>query len=1426
MKQNFTFRQLMLLGLLAATLVFVACNGSDHAAPQRLGQVTSAATTSPRTTPAGLGTRTISAPFDLGKIIKDVHFAFRADGSAFSGGDDAYTVKVAPTGAFSFKPNQLTPARKNAPPVHAATLATQSMKVGERRLALAETRSRLTDKGYVLLDRGFMQEELTNGKEGLEQSWIFAKRPEGEGALTLSVALSGMSYAGLSAQGLHFRDAANGLGLRYGKATWVDARGVKTAVEARFEAGAIVLVVSEATLAASLYPATLDPTISAEFGIDTPVVAVGVGAQQAPALAFDGTNYLVVWQDARRSSSVGSNIDIYGARVNQNGKLVDAQPFVISAAAGDQTAPKVIFDDTNHKYLVVWQDARHATGSGSDIYGARVSKEGLVLDAAGIAITTAPKDQTTPALGFDGTNYLVVWQSAATLSSQRVSTVTLLSQRVSADGLLLGAGPTTLHTATDQRPLLFGSPSLAFDGSNYLVAVNVLYGPGYYCEMFSASATQLEPIALLVNPEGNVLKTASLSIASQYFFTSGPHSMALAFNGTNYVAAWIGDIQTDSGFSSVVYATFIDKSGQVLDTHEITRAIAPVTGCAESIADSLYDPTIAFDGTNYLVAWKQGAFSYFSHSGDLYAARVSQAGLVLDVMSVAIPTSSNSQQSPALAFDGTNYLVVWQDYRSGLRTDYDIYGARLNKAVVMQDPEGFLISKGPNVVQTPAVAFDGNNYLVVWQDTRNSLNNGLDIFGARVGPTGSLLDPNGILISGAAHEQSLPQLIFDGQNYLVVWQDYRNWPEDYGTPNFDIYGARVSREGTVLDSAGIAISAGPDNELAPKVASDGTYSMVCWHGGKDYYRDKLACTRVTKDGTLRDGNPFEAPYKLDYVRSHAIAFDGTNYLLVVAENQALYAAQLAPDGTYISSTPFAMGANPQYPDNVAIGFDTTNFLVVWEDYDGTNENYGIFATRVSPGGSKLDAADLVVSNAPGDQQRPVLAFDGTRFLVTWSDSRTGTDIYGSYVTKAGEVLDPLGLPLSIASDSVEVAPALACAGTGTCLLAYASDERVKGRTITWTERGQACVKNDECTDGHCVDGVCCNTACDGSCMACTYAKTGHGNGSCAAVPVGSDLDDECGAHADCQLLKGMPLCQCKPGYFGDGNTCTACPAGRISAADGKTCTPCVAGTYQNESSCSACAGGTYSDVGQTSCSATCPAGHFINEAQPGACIPCEAGAYTNADNRKSCLACPPGYTSEAGATTCHTLCGDATVVGNEVCDDGNTDSGDGCNSTCSAIESGWACPPEGGACQLPCSVAGKLYAAGTINPDNACQYCDPTQSTSAFSAVPEGLSCTDDALDCTNDVCDGQGVCTHPAISGCVIAGACVAEGVVNPGNSCQSCQPDRSTTSYSAEAADGACSDDGLACTNDVCDAAGACLHPVANGCLIAGACVEAGNE
>ena len=74
------------------------------------------------------------------------------------------------------------------------------------------------------------------------------------------------------------------------------------------------------------------------------------------------------------------------------------------------------------------------------------------------------------------------------------------------------------------------------------------------------------------------------------------------------------------------------------------------------------------------------------------------------------------------------------------------------------------------------MASDGVNFFAVWMDRRNGgAWNAYDIFGARVSASGEVLDRNGLPICTGAGANFYPSVAFDSENYFVVWSDNREW---------------------------------------------------------------------------------------------------------------------------------------------------------------------------------------------------------------------------------------------------------------------------------------------------------------------------------------------------------------------------------------------------------------------------------------------------------------------------------------------------------------------------------------------------------------------------------------------------------------------------------------------------------------------------
>ena len=378
----------------------------------------------------------------------------------------------------------------------------------------------------------------------------------------------------------------------------------------------------------------------------------------------------------------------------------------------------------------------------------------------------------------------------------------------------------------------------------------------------------------------------------------------------------------------------------------------------EPAPDSEEVPSIAFDGVNYLVVWQDNR----NGEWDIYGTRVDQSGVVIDTLSIAISIDEGDQKEPSICFDGENYFVVWQDSCNG---GWDIYGARVSPLGIVLEPSGFVISDAPQNQICPSVSFDSTNYLVVWQDDRNG---DWDIYGARVAQSGTVLDTTGLPISNETNTQRSPSIVFGGMEYLVVWGDKRNGDYDY------IYAARVSLSGTVVDSSGIFISASEDWNGNPAIAFDGTNYLVVWENFRYlYYPDvdfDIYGVRVDQSGTVIDTTEIHFTSNLWWQVHPAIMFDGINYLVVWRNGEQYYWP---------------------YPGD-------------WRDIHGK---------RVSQSGVILDSI-IVISDAPEGQILPAVAFDGTNYFVVWEDRRStlSHDIFGSRVSTSGSVVDPAGIVIS------------------------------------------------------------------------------------------------------------------------------------------------------------------------------------------------------------------------------------------------------------------------------------------------------------------------------------------------------------------------------------------------------------------------------
>jgi hypothetical protein len=684
------------------------------------------------------------------------------------------------------------------------------------------------------------------------------------------------------------------------------------------------------------------PRLGPEHPVADGVPAPAVEEKYRPKAAFDGTNYLVVWIDWRGTEGDPDGPDIYGARVSPSGTVLDASGIPISTRYGDQFAPDVVFDGTN--FFVVWFGS-HPESDDTDILGTRVSSSGVVLDPAGIPIGTGPGYELYPAVAFDGTNLLVVWSTDGAVAGTRVTPA----------GVVLDGGGIPISGEPGY------SVALAFDGTNFLV-------------VWTDAGSDLS--GALVSPQGAVV--ANRTVVAD---PGDQREPAIAFDGANYLLTWsdhrVGDIIQ-------VLGTRVDRTGTALDATRLPIAVDDAT--------TQVSPAVAFGGTDHLVTW----VSWNPTDGpSIGARRVTRAGAVLD--GVSIPPGEDVPNSSAVVSDGRAFLAIWT-------SDPGIVAVRLDPSGAVVD-DVFLVSTAMNAQLTPAVASDGTNSFVVWADNRHG---DLEIFGARVTPRGEILDGAGILIAASAGPELIrpdPAVAFDGTNFLVVWNE-----ADPNDDSGDLTGARVSPAGVVLDPTGIPLSTAESRKWGAALAFDGSNFLVVWVDDAVATGARTLGVRVSPAGAVLDPAPILVGTRYP-LAAPGITFDGANFLVTgVSSYGQVHWTRVSPSGTVVDF--HSITARPASASEMAVASDGTNSLIVWTDQrDGTDN---IVGTRVDRSGNALDPSGLSVSTAPGNQRQPAIAANGP-FLVVWRDERRGAhryDVYGARVRSNGEVIDRAGFAIA------------------------------------------------------------------------------------------------------------------------------------------------------------------------------------------------------------------------------------------------------------------------------------------------------------------------------------------------------------------------------------------------------------------------------
>jgi hypothetical protein len=309
---------------------------------------------------------------------------------------------------------------------------------------------------------------------------------------------------------------------------------------------------------------------------------------------------------------------------------------------------------------------------------------------------------------------------------------------------------------------------------------------------------------------GRIMSPDSTTIGDPFVigYTSGQYAAHadVAWNGSKWLVVWAQQVGTDSNIEAKL----------VTPAHAVSDATYHV-----STAANIQDFPAVAAGSNgqFLVAWADYR-NVASLSIDVYSARVSSTGTVLDKNGVRLSygVADTDEYTPDVAWNGSDYMTVWEAIPSaGYQIQYDLRttaGARAaHGTVTSRDTSGALYN--------PAIASDGTTFVVVYEDDRGS--SLADITGVRYDPSNGLGDE--FLVSSAPNDQTHPFIAYSG-DYLVTWEDQRENDTDNG--NTQIYGTRITPNGTVTNPDGFLLTHYNPYAYRPAVAPGAKAQQFGW----------------------------------------------------------------------------------------------------------------------------------------------------------------------------------------------------------------------------------------------------------------------------------------------------------------------------------------------------------------------------------------------------------------------------------------------------------------------------------------------------------------------------------------------------------------------------------------------------------------------
>jgi hypothetical protein len=578
--------------------------------------------------------------------------------------------------------------------------------------------------------------------------------------------------------------------------------------------------------------------------------------------------FLVVWSDFRDLTISGG--DIFGQIVDPEGTLIGAN-FPISTAPGDQFRPNLAYDPDHNRFLIAWIDCRNAVGvidcqqgerEGTDIYGQVVAGDGTLV-GPDFAIGIGEWPQYRPNVVYSPVDKLfqVVWVDERN-NEVGASGIDVFRQVITPDGTFLGGNtPVTFALKTQTRPVQ------AYNS----IEDTILVVYGSLTNDPSDIVGQFMSLSRLVGPE----ITISTEIGDQTSPTTAYSSV-----DERFLSVWT-DTRNQSVTGKDIFMQSIEATGTLVGSNlPLATAIndqqTPVLG-------------YSVDQNHFLATWseRRGTAVFANSIAGQKVDAIEN--LIGTSFTISTGERSLGGSAVAYVVGADHLLVVWTDYRNRSISGANIWGQLVQANGTLVGANFPITDALTDQFKPAVAYSEGSQqFLVVWVDCRDnvstcsqSMQSGTTIFGQLVDINGNLVGESFPIttVSGKYAQPAVAYNMVDEQ-FLIVWEDNR----DTATFQADIYGQRMSGAGTFLGgNFPISIASGHQRQPVIKYSPIDNQFLVVWIDEQSGSGRVMG--QAISGGGLLLGDPFPLSNEQQNQRSPAIAYDAiNNQFLVIWED--------------------------------------------------------------------------------------------------------------------------------------------------------------------------------------------------------------------------------------------------------------------------------------------------------------------------------------------------------------------------------------------------------------------------------------------------------------------------------------------------------------------------------------------------------------